>query len=108
VAALVEQRVVGGTFGQRVAVPQIGLVDAVQHQVGQRDREHQVFFFAAEEGVVFELLDVGAGGALPNCAGDVLVGLGQEAAGAAARVVHRLPKLRLPPYAPSRGSPRAG
>jgi hypothetical protein len=49
-------------------VPQVGLVDAVQHQVGQRDREDQVFLLAAEEGVVLELLEVGAGAPSPRLA----------------------------------------
>jgi hypothetical protein len=63
---LFEQRGIGGAAGQGVAVPEVGLVDAVQHQIGQRDRENQVLLFAAEEGVVLEGVDIGAGGALPS------------------------------------------
>ena len=63
---LVEQRAVGGASRQRIAMPQVRLVDAVQHQVGQRDGEHQVLLLAAEEGVVLERVDVGAGGRLPS------------------------------------------
>ena len=92
---LLEQRRVGGTSSQRVAMPQVGLVDAVQHQIGQRNREHQIFLFAAKEGVVLEGVDVGAGGALAQLAGNVLIGNGQKAAGTAAGVVHRLAQLRI-------------
>ena len=47
-------------------------------------------------------------GALPELAGDVLVGHGEKAAGAAAGVVDRFAQLAGRPCAPWRGSPRAG
>ena len=83
---LVEKRAVGRAFGQSVAMPEVRLVDAVEHEVGERDRENEVFFLPAKECLVLERVDVRAGGGLAEIAGDVLVGDRQESAGAAAGV----------------------
>ena len=56
---LLKKRIVGGRARQGVAVPEVGLVNAVQHQSGQRDGEHQVLLFAAEEGVVLQSRQIG-------------------------------------------------
>jgi hypothetical protein len=66
-------------------VQQVRLVDAVQHQVGQRDWVDQVLFFAAIKGACLERFDlVGCGAAVFDLVVDVCVGLRQETAGAAA------------------------
>ncbi|MEI2707320.1 MAG: hypothetical protein V9E89_19250 [Ilumatobacteraceae bacterium] len=51
---LVEQRAVGRPAREGVAMPEIGLVDPVQNEVGQRDRDDEVLLFATEEGVVLQ------------------------------------------------------
>lgn len=71
-------------------MPQIGLVDAVQHQVGQCDREHQVFLLAAEKSLVLQSFDMRAAGTLAQLPIHVLIGDGQEATCPATGVVHRL------------------
>src|SRR5262249_16486164 len=57
---LVKQGAVAGTAGQCVSVPEIWLVDAVQDEVRQSDGKRNIVFLPAEEGVVFEPIDVGA------------------------------------------------
>ena len=49
-----EQPAVAFLSGQGVAVPQVRLVDAVQHQIGQGDGVNQVFLFPAVEGAFLE------------------------------------------------------
>ena len=71
-------------------MPEVRLVDAVQHQVGERDGKDEVLLLAAEEGVVLQRVDVRAGGRVAQLARDVLVGHGEKAAGAAAGIVDRV------------------
>src|SRR5690606_31205675 len=59
---LVEQRTVGCSAREGVAMPEIGLVDPVQNQVGQRDRDDEVFLFATEEGVMLQRVEIRAEG----------------------------------------------
>ncbi len=47
-----KQAAVGFLPGERIAMPEVRLVNAVQHQVGQGDRVDQVFFFAPVKGAV--------------------------------------------------------
>ena len=74
----VEQRGVGGPFGQRVAVPEVRLVDAVEHEIGERDGEDEVLLLPAKEGVVLQGVDFRGSGRLAHVAGNVLVGHGKE------------------------------
>ena len=77
-------------------MPDVRLVDAVQDQVGQRDRVDEVLLLAAVEGVLAQgprAASAVASGAQARA--HVLEGLGEEAAGAAAGVVDRLADLRV-------------
>src|SRR5690606_36420827 len=76
--------------GERVAVPEVGPIDAVENEVGQRDRIDEVFLFAAEECLAFERVDMPCGGVLAESFEHVVIGLRQKAASAAARVIHGL------------------
>ena len=86
-----EQPRVGGLIGESVAVPEMRMVDAMQHQIGQRDGIDQVFLFPAVEGAFLQrgvVFRRRAG--LIDSLFDVLVALGEEAASAATGIVHRL------------------
>ena len=69
-------------------MPDVGLVDAVEDEVGEGDGVDGVVFFATVEGFLFEGFEV-VGGLDIFVVGacHVFVGLGEEAAGAAACVV---------------------
>jgi hypothetical protein len=74
-------------------VPQFRLVDPVQHQVGERDGEDQIFLLSTEEGLVLEPLDGRSRRRVPEPAGHVPISLCQKSAGPAAGVVDGLPGL---------------
>ena len=93
--APIEKSAVGGSAGQRVAVPEIGLVNAVEHKVGQGNGEDKVFLFPSEKGIVFQPVEIGAGWRIPQFAGQMFIGDGQKAAGAAAGIVDGLARLRI-------------
>ena len=86
-----EQPAVRLRAGQCVAMPDVRLVNVVQHQIGQRDGIDRVVLLSAVERAALEGLelfrraDLGVAGP-----GHVFEGLRQEAAGAAAGIVHRL------------------
>ena len=100
--SLVEQRAIGRPARQRVAVPEIGLVDPVQHEVGQRDGNDEVLLLAPKEGVVLQGLKIGAEGRSAQLAGNVLVGDGKKPARAATRGHRRSGQAGDRPYAPWR------
>ena len=88
-----EQAAVGLVAGEGVAVPDVGLVDAVEDEVGQGDGVDQVLLLTPVEGGGAQLLQLAGGGGPAQLLPHMLVGLGEEAAGAAARVVDRLAQL---------------
>ena len=90
-----EQPAVHLVLRQRVAVPDVRMVDAVENQVRQPDRVDQVLLLPAPERLVLQLRDRGAGDSRAGLRLHVLSCLGQKSAGAAARVVHRLADLRV-------------
>jgi hypothetical protein len=67
----------------------------VKYQIGQRNGKYQIFLFTAEEGVVLEGINIGTGRFAALIPGDVLIGYGQKAAGAAAGIVHGFTRLRV-------------
>ena len=71
-------------------MPDVGLIDAVEDQVREPDRIDDVVFFTAVERSGCEALQVIGGGVVSKVAADVLVGLSEEAAGAATGVVDGL------------------
>ena len=76
-------------------MPEVRLVDAMQHEIGQRDGEDEILLLPAEEGVVLQRVDVRAGRCVAQIAGDVLIGNGEKAAGAAAGIIDRVAQFRL-------------
>ena len=89
-----EKPAVGLVAGQGVSVPDVGLVNAVQHQVGQDYGIDEILLLTPVEGPGAQLLQLVGGGRLAQLPLHVLIGLGQEAAGAAAWVVDGLPGFR--------------
>ena len=57
-----EQRGVTGPSGQGVAVPKVRLIDTMEHKIGQGDGENQIFLFPTKESIVFQNIDISAGG----------------------------------------------
>lgn len=75
-------------------MPQVRVVDAVQHQVGQGDGVGQVVLLAPVEAVVLEHVEL-FGRYLATLAPHVFGRFGQEAARAAAGVAHRVADARV-------------
>ena len=98
-----EELIVAGYFGERVAVPDVRLVDLVQQQVGERDRVGIVLLLPSEKGSVrqgFEILrDL-------DLVAHPAVRLGEKSAGTAAGIIHGLRRSSDRACAPSRGSLR--
>jgi len=80
--------------GQGIAVPEIGLIDAVEHQVGQGDGIDHMIFLPPVEGPLFERLQLVGRRPLAQPFVHKVMGLGQKAAGSASRIVYSLPDLR--------------
>ena len=51
----IKESAIGGSAGQRVAVPEIGLVNAVEHKVGKGDGYDEILLFPSEKGIVFQI-----------------------------------------------------
>src|SRR5450756_1059922 len=68
-------------------MPQVGLVDAMEDEVGESDGEDHVLLLAAKERVLLEEVDA-LGRSTRGMVMHVLVCLSQESTGAATRVVH--------------------
>ena len=86
----VKQPFVGDALGEGIAVPDVGQVDAVEHEVGQGDGVDGVVFFAPVEGFVFQgFLLVGVDVVAQGLA-NVVKAFGQKATCAAAGVVDGL------------------
>ncbi len=76
-------------------MPQAGIVDAMQYQIGQSDGIDEVFLFPAIECPLLEDGQLLSGSVVPHPLPNVLKTLGQKAAGAAAGVVHGLANARV-------------
>jgi len=76
--------------GERIAVPDVWPVDAVDDEIGERDRIDQVLLFAAVEGARFQPLDGFRCDLGAEMAADVLHRLSEEAAGATTGIIDRL------------------
>jgi len=86
-----EQAAVGFLSRQGVAVPEVRLVDAVQHQVGQSDGKDEILFLPAPECPLLERFElVGRLDLFVVGSGHVLERLRQKAARAAAGIVNGL------------------
>ena len=90
-----EEVAVGLGAGEGVAVPEVRLVDAVEDEVGEGDGVDDVVVLAAVEGSALEGVDLVGGGVEAKAGAQVLEGLGEEAAGAAAGVVDGLADLGI-------------
>ena|GEM_PF-5268356 len=72
-------------------MPDAGVVDSVEDEVGEGDRVDSVVFFASVEGAIFEGVDVFGGGdvgVVLSC--HVFIGLGKKAACSASGIIDSL------------------
>ena len=90
-----EEPVIHDLAGQRVAVPDVRPVDAVQDEVGERDRVDQVLLLPSPERLLAKLPQQLRGRVGAEPLAHMLECLGEEAAGAAAGVVDRLADRRV-------------
>ena len=86
---------------QRVAVDDVGILDAVQQHVHAADAEHGVVEVEAVEQAVMEVLpQFGIVRRVPGGAGEVLANRHQETASAAGRVADHVGRRGLRPSRP--------
>src|SRR5690242_15728439 len=81
---------VDGLARQGIAVPQMRLVNSVQHKIGECYRIGKIVLLAPVERAVFQRVER-LRRELPDLLAHVLGRLGQKSASAAARIADRLP-----------------
>ena len=76
-------------------MPDVRLVNLVQHQVGQRNRVDQILFLAPVKGGVFERFDLIGCGFFTQCGVHVFIRLSKKSACATTRIIDGLTKFRV-------------